>query len=172
MTRRVLLPCLIALLAATTSVAQSPNPGGSATVFLVRHAERADTAAGISPAPGSDPPLSEDGRRRAESLATLLKDAHITAIYVTEYRRTQETAAPLAKVLKVTPTTVVSKDLPGLLARIRHASGNVLVVGHSNSVPEAIKGLGVKTPVSIADSAYDDLFIVTARSELIRLHYR
>ena len=44
-----------------------------------------------------DPDLSDAGRARAESLANVLKDAGITAIYATELKRTQQTAAPLAR---------------------------------------------------------------------------
>ena len=63
-----------------------------------------------------------------------------------------------------------SKDLPGLIQKVRTASGNVLVVGHSNTVPAVIKELGVAEPVSIAETEYDNLFVVT-KGTLIRLRY-
>lgn len=141
-------------------------------VFLVRHAERADTVNGGQPMMAADPNLSEAGRRRAESLATVLRDARITAIFVTEYKRTQETAAPLAKALGISPTVVTSKDTLGLVARVRESTGNVLVVGHSNSVPNIITALGVVNAPPIADTEYDNLFIVTAPSQLVQLRYR
>jgi broad specificity phosphatase PhoE len=167
MTRRVLLGFVAAVLLNVTAFAQ-----GGSTVFLVRHAERADTAAGMKAAPGSDPSLSDVGHRRAQALAIALKDARISAIFVTEYKRTEETAMPLATALGLTPIRVTSKDLPGLVAKIKQASGNVLVVGHSNSVPETIKALGVPTPVAIADTEFDHLFIVTPQLQLIQLRYR
>jgi phosphohistidine phosphatase SixA len=141
------------------------------TVFLVRHAERADTAGGGTAAMDKDPSLSAEGRQRAESLADLLKDAGITAIYVTEFKRTHETATPIAKALGITVTEIYSKDLAGLLARLKPGKGRVLVVGHSNSVPEVIKGLGVNQAVTIADAEYDNLFIVTPQRDLIRLRF-
>jgi phosphohistidine phosphatase SixA len=105
-------------------------------VFLVRHAERADTVeAGSSTM--TDPDLSGAGLARAESLATTLKHAKVTAIHTTEYKRTKQTAEPLAKALGLQPTVVMSKDLPGLMEKLKAATGNVLVVGHSNSVPGA-----------------------------------
>ena len=99
-------------------------------------------------------------------------DAGVQAIYVTEYKRTQETAAPLAKALGLTPIVVTAKDTPGLVEKLKAARSPVLVIGHSNSVPDVIKGLGVPTAPSIADPDYDNLFIVTETRQLIRLHFR
>jgi broad specificity phosphatase PhoE len=122
---------------------------------------------------GTDPSLSEAGHSRAVALATLLKDARISAIFVTEYKRTQQTAEPLAKALGVTPIVVKANDTAALVAQLKQAANNVLVVGHSNTVPDIIKALGVTTPVSIADTEYDNLFVVVPQgSRLIHLHYR
>jgi broad specificity phosphatase PhoE len=174
MMHRALMVVVCALVMSGTTMAQSGSARRdvSATIFLVRHAERADTSAGKPAVAGSDPSLSDAGHSRARSLATMLRDAGIRAVFVTEYKRTQETAAPLAAAIGVTPIVMTSKDLEGLLAKLEGATGNVLVVGHSNSVPEVIKGLGVTTPVTIADTEFDHLFIVTPGRQLIRLRYR
>jgi broad specificity phosphatase PhoE len=141
------------------------------TVFLVRHAERADGGGGMMAA---DPELSATGQARAKSLANLLKDVQLTMIIATEFKRTQQTAAPVAEVQEVAVTTVESKNMQALLEKLKSAEGNVLVVGHSNSIPEVIKALGIATPVMIGDADYDNLFIVVPGSppRLIRLHYR
>jgi broad specificity phosphatase PhoE len=164
MTKRIALVVGLLLTVATAVSAQT-------TVFLVRHAERAD--GGRGPA-GSDPELSTAGLARADALAAMLKDAGITAIFATEFKRTQQTAAPLAKALGVTVTIVAAKDVAGLVDRIGTSAGNVLVVGHSNTVPDVIRALGVTTPVEIADPEYDNLFVVStaAKPALLRLHYR
>jgi phosphohistidine phosphatase SixA len=141
-------------------------------IFLVRHAERADTANGGAPTMGSDPELSAAGHARAESLASMLKDAGISTIFVTEYKRTQQTAAPLAKALGLTPTVINAKDTPGLVTQLRQIKGNALVVGHSNSVPTVIAELGVKGAPAIEDDEYDNLFIVTQPRDLIQLRFR
>ncbi len=122
----------------------------------------------------SDPDLSAAGHARAESLARVLKDAGVTAIYATEFKRTQETAAPLAKAIGVPVTTVPSKDLAALVTHIKAAKGNVLVVGHSNTVPDIVKALGVTAPVTVEDGDYDNLFVVRlgGTPSAIRLHYR
>ena len=153
----LLLACSLLV---STAAAQS-------TIFIVRHTEKAQTG-------GDDPELSEAGRARAESLANLLKDAAISAIYTSEVKRTQQTAAPLAKILHVEPAVVPAKDRAGLLAKLKDSSGNVLVVGHSNTIPDLIKSLGITTPVTIADNDYDNLFVLmlAEKPRLLRLHYR
>jgi broad specificity phosphatase PhoE len=147
-----------------TAVADSP------TIFLVRHAERA-AASGRVP---SDTGLSEIGRGRAHRLAEALKDAKITAIYTTEYKRTQETAAPLAQLLGIQPEVIFADDLRSLIAKLKASRGNVLVVGHSNTLPQIISTLGVSSRVTVAESDYDNLFLVVRAPEprLIHLHYR
>ncbi len=137
------------------------------TIFVVRHAEKAKSN-------GNDPDLSEAGRARAESLAKILKDANITAIYATEFKRTQQTAAPVAKAFGIELTIVPAKDTATLSAKLRDLHGNALVVGHGNTIPDLIKALGVETPVNIAETDYDNLFVVVLdeKPHLLQLHYR
>jgi phosphohistidine phosphatase SixA len=167
MVSRVLTVFFVACMFALPAAAQH-------TVFLVRHAERADSSPGTTPTMAADPDLSEAGRARAEHLAEALKDAKITAIFATEFKRTQQTAAPLAKALGLTVKIVSSNSEANLIADLKAAKSNVLVVGHSNTVPEIIKRLGVTTAVSIADDDFANLFIVSTgtRPSLLRLHYR
>jgi broad specificity phosphatase PhoE len=156
--------CLLAGLLATGALAQPP------VIFLVRHAERA-AASGHVP---SDTGLSSVGRARAESLARALKDAQITAIYTTEYKRTKETAAPLAQSLGIQPEVIQGDDLRSLLPKLKAARGNVLVVGHSNTLPQIINALGISPRVTVAESDFDNLFLVVLDRppRLIHLHYR
>lgn len=149
-------------------------PAAAQTTFVVRHAERADTAAGGAAMMATDPDLSAVGRARAEALAAALKDAKITAIYVTQYKRTQQTAAPLARALGVEPIVVESRDTPALIEKLKAGNGNALVVGHSNSVGQVIQALGVAEPVTLSDDDYDNLFVVVGRDKptLVRLHFK
>jgi broad specificity phosphatase PhoE len=142
------------------------------TIIIVRHAERAD--AGTTPAMGADPDLSDVGRARAEALAAMLKDVPLTAIYATEFKRTQQTAAPTARMQKLEPVLVPQKDLAALVEKLKAATGDVLVVGHSNTVGEIAKALGVSEPITIADTDFDNLLIVVPGPppRLVRLHYR
>ena len=159
MMKRVAFCFLLASALLSTATAQS-------TIFVVRHAEKADAT--------KDPDLSEAGRVLAEGLAKALRDANITAIYVTEFKRTQQTAAPLAKALGITVTVLPAQDSAALIAKLRALNGNALVVGHGDTIPNLIKALGVSEPINIAENDYDNLFAVVLdeKPQLIRLHYR
>lgn len=129
-------------------------------VFVTRHAERADSGA-AKMASQADPPLSAAGEERASTLAAMLGDAGIRAIYVTEFRRTQDTARPLAARLGLSVQQLPSRDTGQLVSSLRaeHANDIVLVVGHSNTVPAIVRSLG-GPEVTIADDEFDNLFIV------------
>ena len=135
-------------------------------VVIVRHAEKAANG-------GSDPDLSSAGRARADELARILKDSGITAIFTSEFKRTQETAAPIATSIGVTATVVAAKDTAALVAKLHQLSGNALVVGHGDTIPNMIKALGINSPINIPDEDYSELLIVTLgdNPHLFRLHY-
>jgi phosphohistidine phosphatase SixA len=136
------------------------------TVFVVRHAEKAKGG------DEKDPDLSDAGRARAESIARVLKDAGITAIYATEFKRTQQTAEPLARSAEIAVTIVPAKETATLVAQVKATDGAALVVGHSNTVPQILQALGATTAVTIGDEDYDNLFVLAAGAptKLIRLH--
>lgn len=169
--------------AGVTGEPQRPAEGEAkvTTVFLVRHAEKAD-------GPGQDPPLSEAGRQRAEALARLLQSAGVKGVYTSQFLRTQQTAEPLARRLGVTatpvplsvkpsnPREVSDESIRELTKKVEaHAGGAVLIVGHSNSVPEVIRALGGDSVPKIDESKFDDLFIVTVhpggRAKVVQLKY-
>jgi broad specificity phosphatase PhoE len=125
-------------------------------VFVVRHAERAD--AGMQAQ--TDPPLSAAGEARAQKLAAMLADAGVKDIFATEFKRTQDTAKPLATKTGVAVEHVGSTDTAPLIAKIKsHPNDVVLVVGHSNTLPAILKALA-GVDVAIADDEYDNLFVV------------
>jgi broad specificity phosphatase PhoE len=154
--------------------------GADQVIFLARHAERAATAnQAAPPAHGmmmaDDPPLSNAGEQRAAKLAGMLAGSGIKQIFTTEYKRTRQTAAPLAQKLKLTPVMTAAKDPAPLVAQLRRAQGAVLVIGHADTMPDLIRKLGVAEAVTIGDNDYDDLFVVVrsaaGRATLIRLKY-
>lgn len=123
-------------------------------IYLVRHAEKLKVKS-------RDPKLSFKGEMRAKKLADMLEGEEIDVIYSTQYKRTQMTAAPIASLKKLQIQTYSLP--PELLANklfTLHKDQTVLVVGHSNTVPKIIKGLGVKDEVFIDHQQYGDLFIV------------
>ena len=127
---------------------------GSTTVVLVRHAEQVSE--------DIDPGLSEQGQARAAKLAAMLEPAGIAAIYVSEMRRTRETAAPVAAVAGVEPRVFPADSQGALLRRLkwRHRGDVVLVVGHSNTVPSIAEQLGAAIGVAEAEG-YSGLWIIS-----------
>ena len=129
--------------------------GGLTSVYLARHAEKA--------ADPVDPPLTPQGTKRAEALADELHYAEITAIVVSNLLRTQQTAAPLAARRGLTPVVFTAGDTAAIAQHIltNHAGGNVLVVGHTNTVPQIITALGATPPLAvIPEDDFDNLFLV------------
>jgi broad specificity phosphatase PhoE len=163
--------CALTLLVAAPAAAEQ-------TIFVVRHAERADTPAPGSAAmtaPATDPPLSAAGNERAARLAAMLRSADIRHVFTTEYLRTRQTALPIAQAQRLEVVAVSSKDPEAVIAQARQATGNVLIVGHSNTIPDLLKRLGVKDTVTIGDAEYDNLFVVvrpeSGEPTLVRLRY-
>ena len=135
-------------------------------VVIVRHAEKGANG-------DRDPDLSPAGKVRADTLAQMLKDSGIVAIFTTEFKRTVETAAPTARALGVNATVIPSDDQQQLVDKLRALKGNALVVGHGNTIPNVLKALGIETPIDFPESDYSELFVVTLadKPELLRLHY-
>ena len=145
------------------------------TVILVRHAEKATE-------PADDPALSPEGRRRAERLAEILASVDVVSgvdvIYATQYRRTQETGRPLATRLELPIVSVDADDVAGLVKRIQSKDRGkiVLVIGHSNTVPQYIREFGGSKKIKpIDESEYYHLFIVTipwqGKTKTLHLRY-
>lgn len=162
---------VVRLLAASALAAVFGTAGAAAqqAVIVVRHAEKADQS--------SDALLSAEGLIRARALAQLLAASGVTHVVTSEYRRTRETARPLAEMLKLTPETVPARDVPALVARLRalEARATALVVGHSNTIPPILRALGWADPPEIGDGDYDDVFVLVPRDgqrpSVVRLTY-
>lgn len=127
-------------------------------IYIVRHGEKLDD--------GKDPPLSAAGEARAARLGRILAASRVKAIYTTQYQRTILHAAPVARALNVTPVVHPAGDTPGLLGKIaaHGADDVVLVVGHGNTVPEILKGLGHSDAVKIDETDFDNLFVLVPRT--------
>lgn len=142
-------------------------PLHAATIVLVRHAEKAG--------PTGDVPLNEAGQRRAILLSRTLADIKFATIYSTEFSRTRDTVAPLAKLQSLTPVIIAAKDLDGLIAKLKSAapSETILVVSHSNLVPQIAERLAAKIP-AMDESDYSRLIIINTSAvpaTLVTLRY-
>lgn len=105
-------------------------------IYLVRHAEKVTTV--------RDGDLTKQGQQRAKNVAHMLKSAGINAIYSTDYKRTQQTAAPLAKTLNLKVQSYNPRELKAFAENLKQQSGVIMVVGHSNTTPYLVRLLGGK----------------------------
>ena len=136
------------------------------SIFIVRHAEKALL-------PPKDPPLTAAGRGRAQELARVLGGVPLKAVYATEFKRTQATARPAANKAGVRVQLRDSQKTEELAAELRrdHASDDVLVVAHSDTIAGLIKALGAPADVGeLPETEYDNLFVVDLESSTARLH--
>ena len=152
------------------------NSATTTTIVLVRHAEKQLGAI-------SDAPLSPQGEVRASRLASMFGDneqfGRIRKIYVTNTRRTQQTASGLAQRLGLTPEVVDPKVDSGEFARrvLRENRGSrALIVGHSNTIPEIIAALTrVNAVPPMGDEEFDTVYVVTVptigKVSVLRLKY-
>lgn len=139
-------------------VLMSISANAATTIILVRHAEKASMT--------GDMPLSEAGTARATELARVLGNAGISAIYTTQYRRTQDTVAPLAKALNVTPKQLEAGGKTYAASVVRevlenHKGKTVLVAGHSNTTVDVLRALGMENAPFIEEPQFDYLFVCT-----------
>ena len=136
------------------------------TVMVLRHAE-----AGA----GDDPGLTAAGEARAQELVHAVLHSGVSAIYATQWKRTQQTAQPLAAQLHKVIVVKNDMDVEGLVGEVlsNHKGQTVLIVGHQPTVPMIIKELGGKPVPSV--EGHDDLYIVTVyapgKAQVLHLQY-
>ena len=125
----------------------------------------------------ADALLSPAGEQRARQLSDVLRDAKIQRIYVTEVRRTEQTAEPIAVRLHLKPMVIAKGDIDALVSRLRKSGVNetVLVVGHADTVPLIIERLGGGSVPAIRDDEYDRMTVLFlapgGKAQLVTLRY-
>ncbi|MFQ5549463.1 MAG: phosphoglycerate mutase family protein [Woeseia sp.] len=145
------------------------------TIIFVRHAEKELNV-------GDNPGLSDAGHRRAAELTRQLVDADVVAgidaIYATPFRRSQETAQPLSEALDLPINMYDAADRETVLETIlkNHKGKIILVVGHSDTLPELIANLGASKKVPpIDEMEYDNIYIISipwfGKTKTIRLRF-
>jgi phosphohistidine phosphatase SixA len=137
----------------------------SHSVYVVRHAEKIAATDSAAKMMADDPPLSEAGKVRALVLKNELSSKHIRHIYSTNTIRTRSTAQPLSEAVKISIETYNNVD--SLVKVIQSIKGNVLVVGHSNTVDDIVNKLCRQTKIAadLNEKEYDNLFIVKMRGK-------
>jgi len=134
------------------------------TIYLVRHAEKES---------GNDPALTENGNKRAGDLMRYLKDKNVQRIYVTQFRRTQMTADSM-RLQSGIDTVHYNADENGIdlfnkIAAHGDFNKSILIIGHSNTVPDYIKKAGVINypQANILDTEFDNLYKVSYRKPFL-----
>jgi len=129
----------------------------AATFYLIRHAEKQS---------GDNPSLTRKGHERAHRIANLLAHADIKSIYTTDYRRTHETAEPLAKKLDLSVTTYDPKNLQQFAEELRLSEVNVVIFGHSNTTPQLTRYLSGQSVPDMDEITYHLIYQVIIIPEL------
>lgn len=146
--RRVALAVLMLAGTVAPAGARSVAECEPGALYVVRHAEKAT---------GTDPDveLSEQGKATAQALVAFFADRGLDAIYTTHLRRTMQTAMPVAAARDLDVRVLPAGDTPRLLQRLKtaHCGQHVLVVGHSNTVPDIAAALGSEK-FEIADNEF------------------
>ena len=150
------IAAIMILLFSMTSFSQNTT-----TFIVLRHAEKADAS--------KDTNLSAKGLARAEELKKTLAPVNVNAIYSTPYNRTKQTVTPLAKTKGITITEYpANKPFEEFINELisAHRGQTVVIVGHSNTIPEILKVLAKGTfMITIPENQFDNLFVVSLNEE-------
>lgn len=136
------------------------------TIYVVRHAEKASGIDMATMKPTTDPPLTIEGEERALALKQKLGSKNIKHIYSTNTVRTISTARPLKELYIGMPIQIYSSKADSMEAFIQKIKtikkGDVLIVGHSNTIDDIANKLAGSTvvPGDLKDSEYDNLYIL------------
>ncbi len=138
------------ILAGLTGCVSGTGPEPAAEYYVMRHLH--------TPAGERDPDLTDEGRRHALIVAERFGDQPLGAIYVTGYKRTRQTAEPLAQALGLPMITYEAADTAALVDRARGGPKPALIVGHSNTVPDIIEQLGGTRPEPLTHEDFGDIW--------------
>lgn len=145
---KLLLAAIVGAFLLTASAA------ADSVIYLFRHAEKQSDGT-------RDPSLTEAGVVRASTLADHLKSAALVTVYSTDYKRTQETAAPVATAKQLTVQSYDPRKLGEFAEQLKKEAGPILVVGHSNTTPHLVSLLSGEKHGALEDYQYDHLYMVT-----------
>jgi phosphohistidine phosphatase SixA len=144
--RLLLLLALLPALAACATTTAVADPG----IYVMRHLN--------TPQGERDPDLLPEGQAAAQRLVQLFDRERPAVIYVSSFKRTQQTAAAVAALYDLTPIVYDPADTPGLVARVRAGPLPALVVGHSNTVPDIVAQLGGTRPAPLSHPDFGDVW--------------
>ena len=127
------------------------NLAQAQTVYLFRHFEKQTDV--------QDPELTRDGQQHAEVLAKLLRYSPIKQVLSTEYRRTIQSAQPLANQLGIAVESYDPRAPQALIERILQSKHDIAIAGHSNTIPDLVTRLGGHA-IPLEEKDYGYVFVV------------
>ena len=159
--RKIILFSLLFITMATLQAQESVEK--TTTYFLIRHAEKVRE----NPA-DKNPDLNEKGFQRAENWKQVLQHISFDAIYSTDYKRTLKTIEPISKKLNLAPLIYNPSKVDFELFQLENEGKNVLIVGHSNTIPQFVNGLIHQQKYQeMEDDEFSHLYIVTVKGKEI-----
>ncbi len=131
------------------------------TYYFIRHAEKDTTDA-----KNENPELTEAGRKRTQNWVKTFQDIDFNLIYSSDYKRTVNTAQPIAESKNKEVKFYNTEKLNDKDFQESTKNKTVLVVGHSDLNPEWVNYiLGRKKYQDIDEKVYGSLFIVTVHPD-------
>ena len=155
------LAALVLLGLSQPTSAQSKNK----TIVLVRHTEKS-TAVANDP----DPELSAEGKERAQRFMKLANKYKPHEIFSTGYKRTRQTAEPIAAERRKEIQTYDPAKPADLVAKIMASdTDHNLIVGHSNTIP-ALANLIAKKEVfrNLLDTEYGVFWVIRMKKGVLK----
>lgn len=130
------------------------------TYYFIRHAEKVDDT--------KNPDLSPNGLERVLLWSKIFTDVNFDAVYSTDFKRTLQTATPIATTKNLAVIKYDPKIINIQVFKEENLGKTVLIVGHSNTTPEFVNKLIDKVIyTSIEDSTFGNLYIVTINGDYI-----
>lgn len=147
-------------LALSLVLAATPAAAMPSAVYIVRHLEKAGLG---------DGGLTDKGRAHARCIAPWFAGKHVAKVYHSELKRSAETAAIIADAAHAPLADYKFDDQAGLAAAIRAEREPVVVVSHSDRIPQLVaaltggppadvRGYGEAWTVASGKVAHSDLF--------------
>ena len=156
---------LFIILWATSTLAQVPSGSKTTTFYFIRHAEKNTS----NPA-DRNPDLVEKGVMRVDVWSRVFSRVDFDIIYSTDYKRTRNTALPIAEKKKLPLTYYSPNDFDSVRFMKKNLGKTLLIVGHSNTVPSMVNALiGKNQYKQINETNYANLYIIniTESGEII-----
>ncbi len=152
---------LMALAMLVSACMTTSEPVQAPVYYVMRHLH--------TPEGQRDPDLTAEGQATAQRVVRLFERERPAAIYVSDYKRTRQTAAAVAARYGLTPIVYDPADTPALVARVRAGPWPVLIVGHSNTVPDIVEQLGGTRPAPLSHPDFGDVWRIAADGSTQRM---